>query len=103
MHLTKVIKRPIITEKSHSLVAKANEYTFKVDIKATKTLIKKAIEELFKVNVLKVRVINVPSRTTRTGKRRQKVKVSGFKKAIVRLGDKDKLPFFEEAGKKEKK
>jgi len=57
MHVTQVIKKPVLTEKSY--LGHANgTYTFLVDIKANKTQIKKTFEEIFEVKVSSVRTMN---------------------------------------------
>ncbi len=89
---SEIIKRPIITEKSMLLVEEQNKYTFSVDKRANKVQIKKAVEELFDVKVLKVNKINTTPKLKRVGKH------SGFKaavtKAIVQLADGDKIEIF---------
>ena len=62
-----VVKRPIITEKSMKLV-ESGKYTFEVDRRANKTEIKNAIEELFKVNVESVNIINGLKKEKRVGR-----------------------------------
>ena len=56
-----IVKYPLSTEKSIRLMERENKLIFVVDIKATKTEIKKAIEELFKVKVTKVNTLLVGS------------------------------------------
>ena len=77
-----IIKAPIITEKASTL-KENNVYTFSVDVKANKTQIKQAIEEIFNVKVESVNVINVHPKKKRVGR------YSGYtkkvKKAIVKL------------------
>ena len=73
---------PIVTEKSTNL-SDQNKIVFKVPYKANKINLKKNIEKIFKVNVIKINIINKKSRTKTT--RGRKVKVSGFKKAIITL------------------
>ncbi len=86
-----ILRRPVLTEKSHDMIsegaeAKKSRYTFEVHVKATKSQIKKAIEEAFGVKVLSVNTILVKPRRKafRAGARK-----IGFsrqrKKAIVRL------------------
>tara|TARA_Y100000591_G_C21677086_1_gene616033 strand:- start:457 stop:750 length:294 start_codon:yes stop_codon:yes gene_type:complete len=76
------IRSPIITEKA-TVLSEQNKTVFKVHNKATKKNIKKNIEKLFKVNVLKVNIINQkPKQKIRQGKRTMK---SGYKKAIITL------------------
>ena len=73
---------PLVTEKSTNL-SEQNKITFKVNTKANKNNLKKNIEKIFKVNVTKVNIINKKTRIKVT--RGKKVKVPGFKKAIVTL------------------
>tara|TARA_B100000941_G_C28047049_1_gene322544 strand:+ start:77 stop:370 length:294 start_codon:yes stop_codon:yes gene_type:complete len=73
---------PLITEKSTNL-SEQNKIVFRVPFKANKTNLKSNIEKIFKVNVTKINIINKKSRSKLT--RGKKVKVSGFKKAIVTL------------------
>ena len=76
------ILSPVVTEKSTSL-SEQNKIVFKVRNDANKKNIKKNIEKLFKVNVIKVNIINKRSRKkiTRVGKKN----VPGYKKAIITL------------------
>jgi len=77
-----IIIRPYITEKSNAEIA-GGKYTFIVDVNATKTEIRKAVEELFQVRVLQVNTINYEGKIKRmgvhTGPR------PDWKKAIVRI------------------
>ena len=82
IHLYDKILSPLVTEKSTNL-SQQNKIVFKVPSKANKKNIKNNIEKIFKVNVTKVNIINKQSRTKLT--RGRKVKVSGFKKAIITL------------------
>ena len=76
------ILNPLITEKSTKL-SEMNKVVFKVNSSANKRSVKKNIEKIFKVNVVKVNIINKQRRIkTVKGK---KVKVQGYKKAIVTL------------------
>ena len=61
-----IIKKPFITEKSNIEVAEG-KYTFVVDKNATKTEIKKAVEKLFQVKVLKVNTLNFKGKRKRMG------------------------------------
>ena len=76
------IRNPIITEKA-TILSEQNKTVFKVHKKANKNNIKKNIEKLFKVNITKINIINKQSRTKLT--RGRKVKISGYKKAIITL------------------
>ena len=82
VHLYDKIIAPHITEKSTNL-SDQNKIIFKVPQKANKKNLKKNIEKIFKVNVTKINIINKKSKTKLT--RGRKVKVSGFKKAIVTI------------------
>ena len=76
------IIRPIITEKA-TILSEQNKTVFKVHKRANKINIKKNIEKLFKVNVIKVNIINRKSKLKmKQGKKSYK---SGYKKAIVTL------------------
>ena len=82
IHLYDNIISPLITEKSTNL-SEQNKVVFKINKKANKISLKKNIEKIFKVNVIKVNIINKQNRTKTT--RGKKVKVQGYKKAIVTL------------------
>ena len=76
------ILNPLVTEKSTNL-SEMNKVVFKVNSSANKRSVKKNIEKIFKVNVVKVNIINKQRRfKTARGK---KVKIQGYKKAIVTL------------------
>ena len=76
------IRNPIITEKA-TVLSEQNKTVFKVHNKANKHSIKKNIEKIFKVNVIKVNIINQKSKLKmKQGKKTYK---SGYKKAIVTL------------------
>ncbi len=77
-----VIKNMIRTEKGHSLLAQ-NKYFFKVDTRANKIEVKKAVEELYKVKVDSVNVINVKGKKRRV--RFREGMTASWKKAIVTL------------------
>mgnify|MGYP001212559546 CR=1 FL=1 len=82
IHLFDKILNPIVTEKSTNL-SEQNKIVFKVPIKANKKNLKKNIEKIFKVSVTKINIINKKNRVKNT--RGRKVKISGYKKAIVTL------------------
>ena len=82
IHLYDQIISPIVTEKS-TKISEYNKIVFKVPANADKKNLKKNIEKIFKVNVVKVNIINKKNREKLT--RGRKVKISGFKKAIVTL------------------
>jgi len=82
IHLYDKILSPMVTEKS-TILSDLNKVVFKVPAEANKKNLKKNIEKIFKVNVTKINIINKKNRTKIT--RGKKVKVSGFKKAIITL------------------
>jgi large subunit ribosomal protein L23 len=90
-----VVVRPIVTEKSSLLKEGGNQYVFEVARGANKIEIAKAVEQLFKVKVLSVRVMNMEGKVRRLGK--HSGKKPDWRKAIVKLNPKDKIPFFEGA------
>ncbi|HEU4965559.1 MAG TPA: 50S ribosomal protein L23 [Bacilli bacterium] len=90
-----IIKRPVITERSTDLMEE-NKFAFEVDLRANKTEIKAAIEEIFGVKVAKVNTLRVPSKQKRMG--RYVGRTSEWKKAVVTLtSDSKPLNFFEGA------
>lgn len=82
MNPYKVIIEPVLTEKSVNQ-KEENKYFFKVNSEANKIEIKQAVEELFKVKVKSVRIINMKPKKVRVG--RFEGYRSGWKKAIVTL------------------
>ena len=82
IHLFDKILSPLVTEKSTNL-SDQNKIVFRVPSRANKKNLKTNIEKIFKVNVIKINMINKKNRIKLT--RGRKVKVSGFKKAIVTL------------------
>ena len=79
-----IIIAPVVTEKS-ATNAQSGIYTFKVAKTATKTQIKKAIENHFGVHVVKINTLNTKPKDKRVGKYTGKTKT--YKKAIVSLKD----------------
>ena len=82
LHLYDKILSPLVTEKSTNL-SDQNKIIFKVNKNANKKNLKNNIEKIFKVNVTKINIINKKSRIKTT--RGKKVRVKGFKKAIITL------------------
>jgi large subunit ribosomal protein L23 len=81
-HYLDTIVSPNVTEKS-TILSEFNKVVFKVNSGANKKSIKKSIEKIFKVNVIKVNTINSKGKTKMV--RNKKAVKSGFKKAIVTL------------------
>tara|TARA_Y100000816_G_scaffold274664_1_gene242171 strand:- start:208 stop:504 length:297 start_codon:yes stop_codon:yes gene_type:complete len=73
---------PVVTEKSTNM-SDQNKVVFKVNRTSNKNILKKNIEKIFKVNVIKINIINKKTRYKVT--RGKKVKVTGYKKAIITL------------------
>ncbi|AUS98144.1 50S ribosomal protein L23 [Clostridium thermosuccinogenes] len=93
-----IIKRPYITEKSNEEIANG-KYTFVVDVNATKTDIKNAVEKLFQVKVVQVNTVNYEGKTKRMG-----VHVGprpDWKKAIVKIDTDPKPETYKVKGGKE--
>ncbi len=88
-----IIKRPLITEKTSIQKEVNNQITFEVDRRANRVEIKKAIENIFNVNVVGVKTMQVKGKTKQrgriVGKRRD------WKKAIVTLMPGERIDFFE--------
>ena len=82
IHLYDKILSPFVTEKSTNL-SDQNKIIFKVPNKTNKINLKKNIEKIFKVNVIKINIIN--KQTRKKIVRGKKVKVMGYKKAIITL------------------
>ena len=85
-----VLRSPRITEKS-SVASEKGVYIFRVAYKASKPEVKKAVEELYKVRVEKVNMINVPSRVRRLG--RKIGRRPGYRKALVKISQGQKIEF----------
>jgi large subunit ribosomal protein L23 len=88
-----VIRRPLVTEKSNIAREEQNIVTLAVDPRANKHDVRRAVEELFNVDVLDVHTMRMPRKTRRVGKfvgRKPE-----WKKAIVRLAEGQTIEFFE--------
>jgi large subunit ribosomal protein L23 len=93
MDAFRIIQKPLVTEKSTALQEDGNWLAFQVHPDANKIEIKAAIEKIFNVTVLQVNTLNVQGKTKRFGRN---VGVSkGWKKAMLRLKDGDKIEMFE--------
>lgn len=78
----KILKAPYITEKSTDLAAK-DFYVFEVWPKANKKEVEKAVESIFQVDVITVKMVNIPGKEKIVG--RTKGKTPGKRKALVRV------------------
>ncbi|NVM24809.1 MAG: 50S ribosomal protein L23 [Desulfobacterales bacterium] len=93
MDLYQIIKRPLVTEKGTKQKEQSNQLAFEVDRRANKILVRNAIENIFKVKVVSVRVMNVKGKERRVG--RNVGRRADWKKAIVRLAPGENIEFFE--------
>ncbi len=89
-----VVIRPVISEKSYALIAEG-KYTFRVADRAHKTQIAHAVEEIFDVEVARVRTAKVRSKPKRRGLHRGRTR--SWKKAVVQLAPGDRIELFEGA------
>ena len=93
-HITDVLKKPVLTEKSLMLQQAENKYTFDVEITANKTEVKQAVEKMFDVKVESVNVMNIKPKTKRVG--RYEGKTNRRRKAIVKLAEGSTINYFGE-------
>ncbi|MCH8311595.1 MAG: 50S ribosomal protein L23 [Nitrospinae bacterium] len=93
MDAYRIIKKPLVTEKSTALQEDGNWLAFSVHRGANKIQIKAAVEKVFGVTVLQVNTLNMKGKSKRFGKN---IGVSqNWKKAMIRLKDGDKIEMFE--------
>ena len=92
MNARDIIIAPVITEKSMAGTA-SQQYTFEVHSSASKTQIKTAIREIFKVDVIKINTVNVGGKSKNFARRgvRTSGKQSDWKKAIITLAAGQKI------------
>ena len=88
-----VIIRPVVTERSTIAMDEQNAVTFVVAKDANKIEIRRAVESLFDVKVQKVRTMNVRGKWRRVG--RSLGKKPGYKKAIVKLAEGERIDVYE--------
>ena len=86
-----IIVSPVISEKSTALSEKQNKYVFKVDKKANKIEIRKAVEKIFKVNVTAVNTMQYLGKKKRV--RKSEGMTASWKKAVVTLKSGQKIDF----------
>lgn len=97
MSLKYIMKKPVITEKS--IVATGNQqYTFEVDMRASKGQVKEAIQQQYGVDVISVNTVKTAGKSRRTGRRRLPSVTSDTKKAIVQIKAGQKIEAFEVKG-----
>jgi len=93
MQLSKVIKKPIITEKSMKLL-ESNKYTFEVNLKATKNAVANEVKKLFGVDSLAVKTTIIPGKKKRIAKTFRFKKTPMKKKAIVTIKEGQSIDLF---------
>ena len=96
MKVEKILKRPIITEKSMRMVEEENKYTFEIANNTTAGAVKRSIESVFSVRVVSVSVLKNRGKLKRSmvGKRNE-YRSKDTKKAIIKLSEKDSIKLFE--------
>jgi len=87
-----IIIEPVVTEKTN-LLREQHKYTFRVDPRANKLEVMKAIKELFDVNPVKCNVVNVKGKPKKV--RYKKGYTASWKKAIITLKSDEKISIFE--------
>ena len=88
----RIIKKPILSEKTSAQTEKSNQVSFEVSLDASKTQIRQAVERFFKVKVQSVNTSVVPGKLYRT--KIGEGKSTSWKKAIVTLKAGEKIEFF---------
>ena len=92
MNAFEVLRRPVITEKS-TMLGEGSQYVFEVARDANKIEIKSAVEEIFKVRVRAVNIIQMRGKMRRMG--RKQGMTSPWKKAVVSLEQGQRIEFFQ--------
>jgi large subunit ribosomal protein L23 len=87
-----IILAPVVSEKSYDLIELHNTYTFEVDPRSNKEQIKRAVEQVFDVKVLRVNTMNRKGKVKRTGYKLGKRK--NVKRAVVTLAEGDSIDLF---------
>ncbi|MGL4722576.1 MAG: 50S ribosomal protein L23 [Desulfovibrionaceae bacterium] len=94
MDYSQVLIKPVVSEKATFLTEGSNTYAFFVSVRSNKQEIRKAVERLFAVDVVNIRIIrHRPSIKYKQGRKRGSV--SGYKKAYITLKEGDNLSFFD--------
>ena len=93
MNRFEILKRPLDTEKLDRMRDRENKFAFEIDMKANKTEVKQAIEQIFKVKVLDIKTSIVRGKRRRIG--RSEGMTPNWKKAIVTLKEGDAISIFE--------
>lgn len=96
MNVFKVLRRPVVTEKS-TLLQESRKYVFEIHPAATKSEVREAVERAFEVSVTSVNTIKTQPTVRRFGATGRRAKVGGSKKAVVTLKPGETIQIFEGA------
>ena len=96
MNVFKVLRRPVVTEKS-TILQERHKYVFVVHVDATKSEVREAVERVFEVNVVSVNTMKTKPRVRKIAASGRRAKVSGSKKAVVTLKPGETIQIFEGA------
>jgi large subunit ribosomal protein L23 len=93
---SEIVLRPVISEKSMDQTQRG-KYTFRVHADANKLMVRQAVEELFKVDVVSVNVLTRRAKEKTRGRRRGRNRgwTSPWRRAVVTLAEGQKIEFFE--------
>jgi large subunit ribosomal protein L23 len=89
-----ILIRPIISEKN-TMLNEQGQYVFEVDQRANKIMVRKAVEELFNVNVTAVNIMNVSGKRRRAPRSRTYGMTRTWKKAVVSLVEGQRIELFQ--------
>jgi large subunit ribosomal protein L23 len=89
-----VLIRPIISEKN-TMLSEQGKYTFEVSQRANKIMVRRAVEELFKVSVTAVNIMHVAGKRRRSPRSRTYGMTRSWKKAVVSLSEGQRIELFE--------
>ena len=92
MNIHQILLKPTITEKS-TILQESGKYTFRVDMKANKVMVKEAVEKSFDVTVIDVNITKTHGKRKRYGSRI--TKKPDLKKAVVTLAEGDRINLIE--------
>jgi large subunit ribosomal protein L23 len=96
MKLSEVLIRPILTEKANAQQEKLRRYAFKVNRKANKLEIKKAVEDFYGITVVDVKTVVVPSKARSRSTKAGLItgRKPGYKKALITLAEGDTIDLY---------
>ena len=94
MNPYQILSKPVLSEKSTLVRESLKQYTFKVDLRATKDDVRKALESVYGVKAVKIQTLITRGKVVRKGNHVSMT--SKTKKAVVTLAEGAKLPLFED-------